>query len=66
MKFSTFEILGAGRRGGGRGLRGLGTSQCPPPPPCPPCEKTWVGWYVGSAIGAVSLAVILVRAVAQP
>jgi hypothetical protein len=66
MKFSTFEILGAGRRGGGRGLRGSTTNIPTGCPPCPPCEKTWVGWYVGSAIGAVSLAVILVRAVAQP
>lgn len=70
MKASAFEILGAGRRrgygmGGLRGGLGMDQRGCPPCA-CPPCEKTWVGWYIGSAIGGVAIVTMFVRAIAQP
>jgi len=65
MQVSMFDVMGAGRRGQARGFRGLGANKLPTCPTCPECPGTHPIWYLGTAVGAVTLSVLLLKAISK-
>lgn len=63
MHATMIQLMQASRRSS---LRGLGQSNPNlPATTCPACPKTNVIWYIGTAIGGITLASLFLRAVAN-